>query len=219
MSFERLAPHYTWMERVLAGSRLQRARITWLEQLADCRRILIAGVGHGHFLRALVRRFPRCEVVSVDASAGMLQRARRSVGGNSRVQFVHAALPEWQPPLQAFDCLVTHFFLDCFSPAELPVIVGGLAQAARPRATWLVTDFAIPSRGWKRRRARAIEAAMYAFFGPVAGIGARTLTPPDDLLLGHGFRLSARQQYEWGLLQADLWTRDAPAAQTVGILP
>ena len=28
MSFDRLAPHYTWMEAVLAGPRLQRCRTT-----------------------------------------------------------------------------------------------------------------------------------------------------------------------------------------------
>ena len=207
MSFESLAPHYTWMEKVLAGSRLQRCRNTWLEQLASCERVLIAGVGHGHFLRALARRFPRCEIVCVDSSAGMLTQARRRVGRQEHHQFVHAALPQWRPPAGQFDAIATHFFLDCFPPEELAAVVDVLAQSARPHAKWLVTDFAIPPRGWKRQRARAIHAAMYAFFRPIAGVEARAVTPPDSLLQGHRFQLVGRKHREWGLLQADLWVR------------
>jgi hypothetical protein len=51
MSFEKLAPHYTWMETVLAGRRLQRCRVAWIDALARCEDILIVGVGLGHFLR------------------------------------------------------------------------------------------------------------------------------------------------------------------------
>jgi ubiquinone/menaquinone biosynthesis C-methylase UbiE len=207
MSFELLAPHYTWMEAVLAGRLLQRCRITWLEELAGCDRVLIAGVGHGHFLRALARRFPKCEIVSVDASAGMLARACLGARGNSRLQFVQAALPEWRPDPESFDAVVTHFFLDCFAPDELDAVVEALAHAAKSRAKWLITDFAIPPRGWKRHRARAIHTAMYSFFRPVAGVKAREVTPPDTLLRAQGFALSGRKNREWGLIQADLWTR------------
>src|SRR5215217_6333543 len=101
MSFDRLAPHYTWMEKVLAGTRLQRCRVTWLESLAHCDRILIAGVGHGHFLRRCRQRFRDARITSIDASAAMLQQAeqriRRSQLSSSRLEFVHAALPHWRP--------------------------------------------------------------------------------------------------------------------------
>jgi ubiquinone/menaquinone biosynthesis C-methylase UbiE len=208
MSFDRLAPHYTWMERVLAGPRLQRVRLSWLEHLAGCERILIAGVGHGHFLRACARRFPHAEIVSVDASAGMLARAKLHAGpAQARLQFVHAALPAWRPEPASFDAIVTHFFLDCFAPPELGEVVAVLARGTRPRARWMVTDFALPSRGWRRHRARAIHAAMYAFFRPVTHIRARRVTPPDDLLRTHGFARGARRAAERGLLQSDVWMR------------
>ncbi len=209
MSFDTLAPHYTWMERLLAGPRLQRARVAHLGALAGCRRILIAGVGHGHLLHACAQRFPAAEIVSVDASARMLAHAqRRTAPVAARLAFVHATLPAWQPPAHAFDAIATPFFLDCFPPAELAAVIATLAAAARPRARWLVSDFSIPTAGWRRRRAQAIHAAMYAFFRPVTGIRARRVTPPDPLLRAHRFRLAARRTFELGLLQSDLWTRD-----------
>lgn len=210
MSFDLLAPHYSWMEKVLAGPRLQRARTAHLDQLAGCERVLILGVGHGHFLHACARRLPAAEIVSVDASAGMLahaERRARAVPAPERLRFVHAALPAWRPARGAFDAVATHFFLDCFPPDELAEVVAALADGAHASARWLVTDFAVPPRGWRRHRARAIHAAMYAFFRPVTRIRARRVTPPDDLLRAQGFTLAARRTAELGLIQSDLWTR------------
>jgi Methylase involved in ubiquinone/menaquinone biosynthesis len=213
MSFDVLAPHYTWMERLLAGRRLQRARVAHLDALEGCERLLIAGVGHGHFLHAAATRFPDLEILSIDASERMLAHARahtHSVANSSRLHFQPATFPSFQPPLASFDAIATPFFLDCFPPDELAAVIATLAAAARPCATWLVTDFSIPPRGWRRHRARAIHAAMYAFFRPVTRIRARRVTPPDPLLRSHDFHLAARRTFELGLIQSDLWIRPAP---------
>ncbi len=211
MSFDLLAPHYTWMERALAGPRLQRCRTAWVDQLAGSERLLIAGVGHGHFLRACARKFPRLEITGVDASAGMLRQAeaqaRRESLDLGRLHFVHARLPAWSPPSATFDAIATNFFLDCFPPEELSAVIATLARGLKPRALWLNADFAIPAHGWRRQRARAIHAAMYAFFRPIAGVRARRVTEPDAILREHGFRLAKRRASEWGLLRADLWVR------------
>jgi ubiquinone/menaquinone biosynthesis C-methylase UbiE len=215
MSFERLAPHYTWMETVLAGSRLQRCRTEFLHELAGYDRILIAGVGHGHFLRAVTRRFPRAQITSVDASAGMLARARRRTGTRAgRLEYVHASLPEWQPARSAYDAIVTHFFLDCFEGRDLANVIGVLSSAARPQARWLLSDFAVPDRGWRRQRARAIHAAMYAIFRPIAGVRARRVTQPDPLLRAEGFTLQYRRSQNFGLLQSDVWSREGLSEPT-----
>jgi ubiquinone/menaquinone biosynthesis C-methylase UbiE len=212
MSFERLAPHYTWMEMVLAGRRLQRCRVAWIDALAGCRDILIAGVGHGHFLKTCARRFPEARITSVDASAGMLRRAKRRAehagARMDQLEFVHAELPSWIPPAGQFDAVVTHFFLDCFPPAQLEAVIGALAGALRPAGRWLNSDFSIPPRGLARQRARAVHGLMYAFFRRVTRLPARRLTDPAPYLRAEGFTLAGRRAMEWGLLRADLWTRE-----------
>lgn len=214
MSFDLLAPHYGWMERVLAGGLLQRCRTAWLGQLAGCRRLLIAGVGHGRSLHALLPLCRDLRVVCVDASAGMLReaekRARRARLDLARVEFVHARLPEWRPPGGAFDAIATPFFLDCFARPQLDAVIAVLAQASAPRATWLVSDFAVPAQGWARQRARAVHALMYAFFRTATKLPARQLTPADPLLAAHGFALGGRRTFNFGLLQADWWFRPLP---------
>jgi ubiquinone/menaquinone biosynthesis C-methylase UbiE len=211
MSFDRLAPHYSWMEAVLAGKRLQRCRTAWLDALTGCETLLIAGVGHGHFLRCCAQRFPELRITSVDSSATMLRHARTRVESTdarmNRLTFVHAALPEWTPPAASFDAIATHFFLDCFPPDELRAVVNALSAAGKPSAQWLLTDFTVPSTGLARHRARAVHAVMYSFFRRVAKIRARRVTTPDELLRREGFELRNRTSAEWGLLHSDRWQR------------
>lgn len=211
--FDLLAPHYPWLENFLAGRRLQDCRTAWLDQLTDTRRLLIAGVGHGPALAAVLRRHPRLRVTCVDASAGMLavarERARRDGLDPARLEFVHARLPEWSPA-ERFDALATHFFLDCFPPAQLAEVVAALARAATPDARWIVSDFVLPATRLARWRARAVHWLMYLFFRVVTRLPARRWTEPDALLRAHGFSLAGRRNSEWGLLRADFWRR-APA--------
>jgi ubiquinone/menaquinone biosynthesis C-methylase UbiE len=211
VSFDRLAPHYGWMERVLAGRLLQRCRMAWIDRLADCASLLIAGVGHGRLLHGLLPRHRTLEVVCIDASVGMLReaeiRARRAQLDLARVKFVQARLPGWTPAAGAFDAIATPFFLDCFAPPQLDAVISTLARAAAPDAHWLVADFAVPPRGWARERARAVHVLMYAFFRAATRLPARHLTPPDSRLAAHGFALRGRRTFNHGLLQADWWTR------------
>ena len=207
MKFDRLAPHYDWMESSLAGKRLQCARTAWLEQLNGRRRILSVGEGHGRFAGACVARFPEAELTCVEMSPGMLARARRRLGpAAARVHWQHRDVRTWKPD-RPFDAIVTCFFLDCFPPDALANVVGHLARCAAPDALWFVVDFALPPHGPARWRARAVHFLMYEFFRRTVALPARRLTPPDDLLQSHGFDLIARREFDWGLLRAEVWRR------------
>lgn len=216
MSFDSLAPCYAGLERVLAGSLLQRARTHWAGQLAGRRRLLVAGVGHGPGLVALLRQHPAMTAVAVDASERMVEAARahaaRAGIAPHRLEFVHASLPEWNAPTGEFDAVATHFFLDCFPAGELRAVVAHLAKAATPDADWLVTDFSVPATGWRRRRALVVHTLMYAFFRRATGLRARQVEPPDAFLRAAGFQHRGRQRWNHGLVQADWWRRSAPEA-------
>ena len=207
MNFNRLARHYDWLEALTAGGRLQRARTHWLDALAGRRRILSVGEGHGRFAAACLARFPEAELTCVEASPAMLAVAQaRTRGMTGRVRWEGRDALAWQPD-QAYDAIVTCFFLDCFTPDALAAVVGHLGACATENAVWLVSDFNVPSRGLARWRARAVHALMYAFFRIVTKLPARRLTPPDAELERQGFVLTGRHETEWGLLRADVWER------------
>ena len=209
MSFDILAPHYRWMEVVLAGDKLQHCRTAFLTRIPSATNILILGEGNGRFLRECRHQFPDAKITVVDSSARMLELARQRLGaGGRRIDFVCADALTWAPPAQSFDLIVTHFFLDCFHAEQLQALITGLARAAAPGANWLVADFQAAAHGWRRVRSRAILWVMYRFFTIVTRLPASSLTPPDAFLEQRGFRLHERMMHDWELLHSDWWQRN-----------
>lgn len=218
MSFDLLAPHYRWMERLCAGEKLQRCRTAFLDAIPAPEHALVYGEGDGRFLIELCRRFPTTQVTVVEASAVMITlaqtRLRRSGLANSAVTFVHADALEWQPPAAAFDLIVTCFFLDCFREDQLRCLIPRIAGAAQREVHWLVADFKIADAGWRRLRSRLIVRLLYAFFRRVTRLPARSLVPPGPLLRAAGFTLVRHVEQNHGLLFSDCWRRGEIASQT-----
>lgn len=205
MSFDRLAPHYRWLERVVAGEVLQAARVAHLAALDEAGNILLVGEGPGRFLEALRVRRPDIPVTVVDTSSRMLAAARQvSIGPTT---FLRQDVTQSPLPTGRWDAVVTHCFLDCFAPMSLQRVIANLAQAARPAAPWLITDFALPTTGWRRWRAQVLHAVMYRTFRLLAGLEAVQWTDPTSALHRHGFALHTRRAFNHGLINADLWVR------------
>jgi ubiquinone/menaquinone biosynthesis C-methylase UbiE len=210
MSFDRLAPHYRWLEWVLAGRKLQRCRTAFVHAVPVPRRVLLLGEGNGRCLLELLHAFPTARFTCVDSSRRMLERAQARVRNqglpDERVDYVHADVLDWRGRTGQFDLLVTHFFLDCFRPDQLGQIIPSLSAAAAPGALWLIADFCEPASGYFRKwRARWILQAMYLVFRRATRLPATRLTPPDGFLHQAGFVLRGRRLFDWGLLHSDLW--------------
>jgi len=210
MSFDLLAPHYRWMEWVLAGGKLQRCRTTFLDDVRQAKNVLLLGEGNGRFLKAFIEINSTANITVLDASAAMLQQAQRRMEPNEahhRVEYLHADVFAWSPPPQHFDLIVSNFFFDCFRADQLEQLIPHLANSASPEAQWIVSDFNVPAQGWARWRARGIIAAMYCFFRVATRLPAQRITPVAPLLEANGFQMRQSSSSEWGLLHSDLWQR------------
>lgn len=209
MSFDVLAPHYRWMEFVLAGNKLQCCRTAFLNRVGDAKKVLIVGEGNGRFLVECRRALPHAKILCADASQRMLSLARRRLakrcGGCERTEFVCADALAWSPPERSFDLIVTHFFLDCFQREQLESLTVKFAAVAAPGANWLLADFQMAQSGMDRYRSKAILWLMYRFFRVVTRLPASRLVSPDDSLGRRGFALRERRVTEWGLLRSDWW--------------
>ncbi|MFT4176808.1 MAG: class I SAM-dependent methyltransferase [Luteolibacter sp.] len=206
MSFDRIAPFYRQLEALTAGGKLQRCRLAHLSSVPPPERILIAGEGNGRFVPLCARRFPKAEITVIDASRRMLEIARRRTR-HGNIVWIHADILQWQPPLETYDLIVTHFFLDCFTAGELSVLIDLLSRAATPKAHWLLADFQLADAGFRKWRSRFILSLLYRFFHITAGLRPRQLVPPDPWLRENGFHLRSRSTYDWDLLKSELWAR------------
>ena len=204
MNFDRVAPHYHWLETLVFGSQLQKARTAFVRQIDPPRRVLIVGEGDGRFLAQFVRAYPRAAIDCLESSARMIDLARAGLE-RERVRFMLEDIRSADLPAGHYDLVVTHFVLDCFTKRGAEEVVARLACAAAPGASWLLADFREPRAGSKRWHARFWLRLMYGFFRLTSGLEATELVDPSPFLCEGGFRLRSQRLSRLGMIKSEWW--------------
>jgi len=201
MNCDAIAPHYWWIERLGMGRALERRRRWFLPELGNSRRALVLGDGDGRFLRELLRRNPTVRADYVDLSGRMLELARQKAG-TERVDYQRGDALSVEFPRDTYDLITTHFFFDCFSANDLDTLIGRVADAAKPGAQWIVSEFRTGNV-----LARLLVSGLYLFFRVTTGLKARRLVDHRPILRAHGFRLRDERHSRGALVVSELWER------------
>ena len=207
MNADPIAPFYRWFEYLAFGRSLERCRFHYLDATRQARRVLILGEGDGRFLSELLSGNAHARVDVIEASPRMLALARTRMRAENqpRVRFLQADARHQQFPQEAYDLIVTQFFLDCFSPSDLTTLIVRLRLAMAPGASWLVSEFQQPSRQFARWHAAAWLGVMYWFFQHSTSLRVRCLPPYPELLAGAGLVLVRQHESHFGLMVSQLW--------------
>jgi SAM-dependent methyltransferase len=207
MKVGRLSRWYRWIEYAAFGLALERQRFAFLPRLASARCILILGEGDGRSLSRLLALAPLAVFDVVEISPEMIALARQRTGNSARVTFFwqDARTVNW-PPVQ-YDGIVTHFFLDCFAEGDVRQLIRRLKKTLTPDGIWLMSEFAIPDKGWRRLHAWIWIAIMYRFFGVTTGLTARALPPIERLMREAGMARSDQEKARAGLMVSEVWRR------------
>lgn len=214
-NFNRLAGFYRWMELASFGPWLFRARCAFLDDLGACRHALVLGDGDGRFTARLLGANPAVRIDAVDASSAMLQSLLRRAGQDAaRVRIQRADARLWQPSAppgdwpqdRPIDLIATHFFLDCLTTGEVQALAEMLRGAVSPSASWVLSEFAIPSGWFGQLLARPVVWGLYRAFGWLTGLAVRTLPDHGAALRQAGFTLKERRTWLAGLLVSELWS-------------
>lgn len=205
-NFDRIARPYRWLEYLAFGPFLERCRFCRIPQLTSARRALILGDGDGRFLARLLTANRALHADIVDLSPAMLRLLQARVAAIhacDRISIHHANALAFTPT-GTCDLVVTHFFLDCFSTAEVNSIIQTIRPHLAPNALWLVSEFAIPS-GLAALPAKSIVASLYAAFHLITGLRTRALPNHTAAFAQNGFTLLHRKTFLRGLLISELW--------------
>jgi ubiquinone/menaquinone biosynthesis C-methylase UbiE len=210
MNCDRLAPYYETLERLAFGSYLEQTRLTFLAEVGGAERAVLCGDGDGRFLAALLRANPRVQVDFVDLSGRMIEIAQRRVvkmgpSFRERVRFFVGDAREFQPQASGYDLIATHFFLDCFSQAEIMEVVTRIASWAAPGAQWMVSEFRETETLLGRVCTRAVIRGLYAAFRFSTGLRVTRLPDYTAALAKEGFSLRCETKKLAGLLESSLW--------------
>lgn len=213
MNCDPIARWYRWLEYLGMGRALERRRFEFLPLLSKSTSgtALLLGDGDGRFLAALLEVNRAMTVDYVDSSAEMLVLARERVarsGAEGRARFFQADALHWEPPTgSVYNLVVTHFFLDCLTEAELLALLARLTKSIAPDACWIVSEFRQPLHGLPAWRARLWIGGLYRVFGWFTGLKVRRLPEHRAALASQGFRLEREIIAEWGLLVSEWWRR------------
>jgi SAM-dependent methyltransferase len=208
VNFDSVARSYRWLEYLSFGPWLNRCRMARLEHLTTACHALVLGDGDGRFLERLLTLHPSLTADVVDSSARMLHLLEgrlRHLQANGRVRLHHADALTWEP-VQPYDLIVTHFFLDCFFSDQLEALLDRVLGHAAPGARWVVSEFAVPSGNFAESFvARAIVSFLYRAFGLLTGLRVRTLPDYASVFRRRGLILADAQSFLHGLLRSELW--------------
>ncbi len=222
MNCDSLAPHYEMLEHLSFGMRLEQMRFAFLGQMTASQRAIVCGGGDGRFLARLLHLNPAVQVDFVDLSPRMIDLAERRLAGlgheaRARVRFHVGDIREFAPPVEGYDLIVTHFFLDCFSDPELAIVVASLASWAAPGATWIVSDFRESEGAIGRIWTRGVTRLLYAAFRWTTGLRVTRL-PQYELAIAHaGFLMRSHENVLGGLLHSSLWRSLTPRLDLNGV--
>jgi hypothetical protein len=205
--FDGVARVYRWLECAAFGPWLWWCRCAFLAELADCRHALVMGDGDGRFTARLLAINPRVRIHAVDASVEMLRLLVRRAGRDAaRMRVDLADVRRWHPAAQRIDLIVTHFFLDCLTTAEVADLASKLRGCVTPGSLWVVSEFAVPENWFGGLVAGPIVGALYRAFGLLTGLKVRQLPDHAAALGMAGFTLLKRRPWLKGLLVSELWT-------------
>jgi SAM-dependent methyltransferase len=205
MKIGKLARFYRWIEYAAYGRALETRRFAFLPRLASARRILILGEGDGRALARLLAIAPGAHIDVVEISPEMIGLAKQRGSYPDRVSFhcADARAVEW--PAASYDAILTMFFLDCFVEADARELILRLARALAPDGIWLISEFALPERGWRRLHAQVWIRTMYLFFRVATGLVAGRLPPIEKLMQEAGMRRVEREEARAGLMVSEVW--------------
>lgn len=210
IGFDKLAPWYGVLERILFGPRLQEMRCAYLKRLSGVGNILLIGEGTGLFLDKLLKFNPEAKVTVVESSFSMIECSRKRVSSEDywRVTFHQTSFAKFES-VQPFDALCTFFFWDCFEEYQLREMLPSLSKLTNSESFWIDVDFF--ERLDKSQKINLshfiLIRILYGFFGLATGIEARQVAEIEPMAKENGFFVTESRLAEKSPIRARIFRK------------
>ncbi|MFC4991054.1 class I SAM-dependent methyltransferase [Rubritalea tangerina] len=206
LDYSAVARVYAWLERLIFGSLLMRARLWCLGLLetqleaGEENRVLLVGEGDGRFLEKLLECDKYFRVDYLDLSEGMMREARARVGEDARVRW-HCGDVSELVESRGYAAVVLHFVLDHYEGGELAGVVAKISELVGEGGSVFVADFDETAH-WK---VRWVVRWMQVFFGWTARVDKVFVARADAYFLRNGLTLYEESSFWRGGVYMQQW--------------
>lgn len=207
--FDRIAPFYDLLARLVFGKSIRRCQLEYLNKIQSGSNVLILGGGTGWILSELTKINPACRVYYLEASEKMLEiaKARFDVSHSNQIVFTHGTETNLdQISNIRFDSVITNFYLDLFETAELASVLRRIKMVITPESQLLISEF-VDRRWWQR----VLLFLMYQFFSWTCSVEAKSLPQWEDQLRINGFAEHSSRWFYFGFIKSCLFGLDKEA--------
>jgi ubiquinone/menaquinone biosynthesis C-methylase UbiE len=199
--FNRIARLYDLLSSLVFGRSLHKAQLIYLDQIPLQANVLILGGGTGKILNDLFRLNPAARIYYVEASASMIELAKKnSEPFKKHIHFIHGTQNSIPDEVQ-FDVVITSFFLDMFSAPGIENLIRQVIKSLKSGGRWIVTDFIYP----KRVLHHLLLRIMYLFFRIFCGIEAKRLPEWEGQLKKAGLQEAKSELSYNGFIKSALY--------------
>lgn len=193
--FDRVAPFYDILARVVFGKSIKDSQIAFLKTLKPDDRVLICGGGTGWILSELDKLNIPLQIEYVENSERMIYLTQRRLPfKNIKVKIFHEDI--FNHELKSYNVIITNFFLDVFKPAQLKSLIKKLKASLNASGSWLVTDFRNTNNYWHK----FLNSAMHVFFKLFSSLESGELQNFELLLKSEGLKLKEQKLFYGGFI-------------------
>src|SRR5690554_4130776 len=201
-TYDRIASFYDCLSLVL-GKPYRESKSIFLEKLEKGHQVLYLGGGTGINLPLILEKIGReGKVFYMEASPKMIKKARSRLTCEeaSCVAFLHRS-DFSKIPLDAFDVVLTQFFLDILPDYEIEKLLQEVEQRAKQDARWIFLDFfPLAGRKW-------LIKLMILFFKVFTGNLRSELPNYGFYFAYYGWEIQERKLIDKGFIQGWLLKR------------
>ena len=182
--FNAIAPFYDGLAKLMYRTKLNDAKVHFLNQLKPNQTILVLGGGTGWLLEQLDALNLSLKVTFVEASPKMIRYAKKRKVHNLSIEFEERYFDASFLSEVKYDVVFTNFFLDLFEGLELKRLIQHISTLIVKDGTWILTDFYLGKKSsWRKH---LLLWFMYRFFNLFSGLKTKKLEDFKVLIEAEG---------------------------------
>ena len=177
--FDRIAPIYDWLAKMIFGSNLDDIQQYFLDHLFLNAKVLIVGGGTGKILEWLPRD-KHLSVTYVELSRRMMEQAQKRRSNALNTEFYQTDVFDFDG---RFDYIIANFFLVCYGKQDLMMVIGHLQTLLNDEGKLIVSDFVLNDNP----KDKMILRLMHWFFRIISNLDSNELKDLRSSIIRSGF--------------------------------